>query len=153
MKRLAEFFPRLDRNPLTYRTLGYVLLCTTAFALMSTAVQLYVEYRRDLNHLYENIDLIEKSYLPSISAAVYKIDSEGLKLQLDGALKLTNIVNLEIKEQRGSEIIETSVGNLASQNLVRREYELIYSNGSLPPRKIGSLTVSASLDEIIRRLL
>ena len=153
MERPRKLFPRTDQYPLSYRTLGYVLLCSSAFALISTAVQLYVEYRRDIAQIYTNIDLIEKSYLAPISASVYKIDSEGLRLQLEGALKLTDIVHLEVKEQRGNDIVEISAGKITARNLIRRDFALTYPDPSIPTRKIGSLTVSASLDGIYNRLL
>ena len=150
---LRKFLPRIDQYPLSYRTLGYVVLCSTVFALMSTAVQLYIEYRRDVARLYANIALIERSYLTSITASVYKIDDEYLKLLLDGALKLTDIVQLDVKEQRGNDIIETSVGGFSSRNLIRRDFALLYTDPMVPLRKIGTLTVSASFDGIYHRLL
>ncbi|MCG6929659.1 MAG: hypothetical protein LJE64_03815 [Desulfofustis sp.] len=153
MNRFQKIFPRINRNPLTYRTLGYVLLCTTAFAVLSTAIQLYVEYRRDIANLNENIELIEKSYLPSISASVYKVDTDALMLQLDGALKLSDIVYLKVDEQRGNTLIETSAGNLDATNLISHEYQLIYSDPSTAPRSLGSLTVYASLNGVYQRLL
>ena len=85
-------FPRKKQYPLSYRLLVYVLLCSSIFALLSTAVQLYVEYRRDVSNLYESITFIENSYLESIAVSVYKIDTEQLKLQMGGALKLPDVV-------------------------------------------------------------
>jgi len=152
MEWLAKLFPRIDQYPLSYRTLAYVLLCSSTFALMATAAQLYIEYRRDLSNLHKSIELIKNSYLAPISASVYKIDSEHLKLQLDGALNLTDIVHLTVKEQRGHRIIETSVGDLSARNLVRRNFTLSYSDASVQMKNIGILTVSASLDGIYRRL-
>jgi len=114
MKWLRKIFPRTDQYPLSYRTLGYVLLCSSTFALMSTATQLYIEYRRDVSSLHKSIEFIENSYLAPISDSVYKIDTEHLNLLLNGALNLTDIVHLEVKEQRGDRIIETSVGNLTA---------------------------------------
>ena len=133
--------------------LGYVLLCSSTFALMATAAQLYIEYRRDVSNLYASIEFIKKSYLAPISDSVYKIDTEHLKLQLNGAFNLTDIVHLEVKEHRGDRIIETSVGYLKAENLIRREFALSYSDASGQSRNIGSLTVTASLDGVYRRLL
>ena len=152
MKWLRKLFPRIEDYPLSYRTLGYVLLCSSTFALMATAAQLYIEYRRDLSNLHESIELIEKSYLAPIAASVYKIDSEHLELQLKGALNFADIVHLTVKEQRGNRIIETSVGDLSARKLIHRDFTLSYSDASAQTRNIGSLTVSASLDGIYRRL-
>jgi hypothetical protein len=75
-----------------------------------------------------------------------------LKLLLNGALNLTDIVHLEIKEQRGDRIIDTSVGNLTAENLIRRDFTLSYSDASGATRNIGSLTVTVSLDGVYQRL-
>jgi len=153
MKWLRKFFPRLDQYPLSYKMLGYVLLCSSTFALMSTAAQLYIEYRRDVSSLYASMRFIEKSYLAPITDSVYKIDTEHLKLQLKGALNLTDIVHLQVKEQRGDRIIETSVGDLTAENLIRRDFALRYSDPFGATRNIGSLTVTASMDGVYRRLM
>jgi len=153
MDLMRNLFPRINQYPLSYRALGYVLVCSSTFALMSTTAQLYIEYRRDVSNLYTSFEFIENSYLAPISASVYKIDSEHLKLQLNGALNLAHIVHLEVKEQRGDRIIETSVGNLTARNLIRSDFTLSYSDASVQMRNIGSLTVSASLDGVYRRLL
>jgi len=148
MEWLRKLFPRVDQYPLSYRTLGYVLLCSSIFALMSTATQLYIEYRRDVSNLNKIIDFIEKSYLAPISDSVYKIDTEHLKLQLDGALNLTDIVHLLVKEKRGDRIIETSVGSLTAEKFIRRDFELFHSDASGQAENLGSLTVTASLDGV-----
>ena len=153
MERLRKIFPRIDQYPLSYRMLGYVLLCSSTFALMSTAAQLYIEYRRDVSNLYKSIAFIERSYLAPISDSVYKIDTEHLKLQLNAVLNLPDIVHLEVKEQRGDGIIDTTVGNLTAENLIRRDFALSYSDASGQKRNIGSLAVTASLDGVYRRLL
>jgi len=152
MEWLRKFFLRIDHYPLSYRTLVYVLLCSSTFTLIATAAQLYIEYRRDVSNLHASIEFIKNSYLAPISASVYKIDSEHLKLQLNGALNLTDIVHLTVKEPRRGRIIETSVGDLTARNLMRRDFTISYSDASLQKRNIGTLTVSASLDGIYQRL-
>jgi transcriptional regulator with PAS, ATPase and Fis domain len=132
--------------------LGYVLLCSSTLALLATAAQLYVEYRRDVSNLYNSINLVEETYLAPISDSVYKIDTEHLQLQLKGLLNLTDIVHLAVKEKRGDRIIETSVGNPTAENLIHRELPLTFSDASGQIRTIGSLTITASLDGVYRRL-
>ena len=132
--------------------LGYVLLCSSTLALLATAAQLYVEYRRDVSNLYNSINLVEETYLAPISDSVYKIDTEHLQLQLNGVLNLTDIVQLAVKEKRGDRIIETSVGNPTAENLIHRELPLTFSDASGQTRTIGSLTIAASLDGVYRRL-
>ena len=152
MERLLKLFSRINQYPLSFRTLGYVVLCSSIFTLMSTAAQLYIEYRRDVSTLYESIDFIEKSYLEPISASVYKIDSEHLELQLKGALNLAHIVHLEVKEKRGDRIIQILVGDLSARHIVHRDFPLYYSDAAVHNRDLGSLTVSASMDDVYTRL-
>ena len=92
------------------------------------------------------------SWAPKLRIRHLCIDTEHLKLLLNGALNLTDIVHLEIKEQRGDRIIDTSVGNLTAENLIRRDFTLSYSDASGATRNIGSLTVTVSLDGVYQRL-
>lgn len=148
-----NLFPRKKQYPLSYRLLVYVLLCSSIFALLSTAVQLYVEYRRDVSNLYKSITFIENSYLEPIAVSVYKIDTEQLKLHMGGALKLPDVVHLVVREQRGDQLIETELGTLTGNNLVQREFVLSYSDAYVQLESIGTLKVTASLDGTYQRLL
>ena len=80
MNFLLRLFPGLKQYTLSYRLLMYVVLCSSLFALLATATQLYLDYRRDVSALHESFSFIQKSYLHTIAASTFKMDSDLLRL-------------------------------------------------------------------------
>ena len=152
MKSFLRLFPRIKQYRLSYRLLGYVVLCSSLFALLATAIQLYLDYRRDISTLNNSIDFIQRSYLPSIASSIYKIDTEHLELQLEGALKQPDIVYLEAQEKRGNQVHTHSMGNPEATRVIQKDYPLEYVNPAGKKRLMGKLMVHASLEGVYQRL-
>jgi PAS domain S-box-containing protein len=153
MKFFSSFFPKIIEYPLSYRLVVYVVLISSLFALLSTATQLYFDYRRDISTLYESLSFIQKSYLQTFAASTFKIDTRQLELQLEGALKLPDIVYLEIRELRGDQVHTHSKGNPTAPQIIRREFPLEYISASGEKSLIGTLVVDASLEGVYQRLM
>jgi len=152
MNPLLRFFPKIRQHPLSYRLLAYVVLCSSLFALLATATQLYMDYRRDVSDLYESLSFIKKSYLHPIAASTFKIDTDHLRLELEGALKLPDIVYLEVQELRGNQIHTFSKGNPNVAKMIRKEFPLEFVSPSGKKRLMGTLIVIASLEGVYQRL-
>ena len=138
--------------PLSYRLLFYVVICSSLFALLATITQLYFEYKADVSSIDKNFQLIEESYLSSISNAVYKINEEQLRFLLDGMIKLQNIESLEVKEIRGSKKYLFSAGNPDVEKGIIRNFPLEHFKPSGQIISIGTLTATASLKDVYQRL-
>ena len=147
-----RFFPKLNQHPLSYRLLAYVVLCSSLFALLATATQLYLDYRRDVSILYDSLGFIKKSYLHAIAASTFTIDTDHLRLELEGALKLPDIVYLEVRELRGNQIYTHAHGSPNEVNIIRKEFPLEYISPSGEKRLMGTLIVIASLEGVYQRL-
>ena len=152
MKPLLHLFPRIKQYQLSYRLLGYVVLCSSLFALFATTLQLYLDYRRDISTLNKSLDFIQKSYLSPIAASTFNIDTDLLELQLEGALKLPDIVYLEVQETRGDQVYKLSKGNSEATHIIGKEYPLEYVNPAGDKRPMGKLVVLASLEGVYQRL-
>jgi PAS domain S-box-containing protein len=152
MSFLSGLFPATRQYRLSYRLLVYVVLCSSLFALLATATQLYVDYRRDVSALYESLQFIERSHLQAIATSVFKIDSEQLELQLEGMLKLPDMVYVEVRESRGNRVVFTAKGNPGARETVNREFPLDYTSPSGEKRRIGTLVAIASLEGVYQRL-
>ncbi len=152
MKLFSGFFPGIQQYPLSYRLVGYVVLISSLLALLATASQLYLDYRRDLSALYNSLSFIQKSYLHAIAASTYKIDAEHLELELEGALKLPDIVHLEVQEIRGDQVYTHSKGIPDANRIIRKEYPLEYVSPAGEKRFMGTLIVIASLEGVYQRL-
>ena len=152
MKFFPHIFPQYKHYTLSYRLLFYVVLCSSLFALLATATQLYLDYRRDVSALYESFSFIKKSYLQAIAASTFKIDMDHLQIQLDGALKLPDIVYLEVQEIRGNQILTHAHGIPNAENVIRKEFPLEYISPTGEKRLMGTLIVIASLEGVYKRL-
>lgn len=150
---LPSIFYNRKRYPLSYRLLVYVIIISSFFALIATSVQLYSEYRNDVSAIQKSIKLIEDSYINSITVSLYKIDNEHLELELKGALKLQDIVYLQVIEKRGTDEKKYSVGDPNKQGDVVRIFPLIYIRPSGEELSVGTLTVKASFEGVYQRLI
>ena len=145
-------FATIRQYPLSYRLVGYVVIISSLFALLATATQLYLDYRRDVAELYNSFNFIQKSYLQTIAASTFKIDTKHLNLELEGALKLPDIVYLEVRELRGNQVHTHSQGNPNAVQIIRREFPLEYISSAGESRIMGTLIVNASLAGVYQRL-
>jgi len=152
MNFLLRFFPKVNQHPLSYRLLAYVVLCSSLFALLATATQLYLDYRRDVSAIYESFSFIKKSYLHAIAASTFKIDTDHLELELEGALKLPDIVYLEVQEFRGNQIYTHSKGNPNAAKIIQKEFPLEYVSPTGQKRLMGTLLATASFEGVYQRL-
>ncbi len=75
-----------------------IFLVSTAITLISTAVQLYMEYRRDMNSVSDQLHQIESSHLQFLSASLWNLDSHQIQIQLNNMLSFRDISRLEIQE-------------------------------------------------------
>ncbi|WP_347332353.1 sensor histidine kinase, partial [Marinimicrobium locisalis] len=92
-------------------------------------------------------------YLGSISASLWNLDIQQLRLQLEGITQLPDIRAASIQEnpENVSEPLQISRGEREDKNVITRHYPIIHLLGS-GPRRIGTLTVQASLSEVYTRL-
>jgi len=141
-----------NQHRLSYRLLFYVVLCSSFFTLLATASQLYLDYRRDLKLIETNLEFIEESYIPAVTASLFSMDEKQLEILLQGALKLPDIEFLTVHENIGKTEYRISQGNPDAQKDIVKVYPLEYlmlSGGKITG---GTLTVIASLEDVYQRL-
>ena len=135
------------------RLLVRVLLFSSAITLILTALQLYLDYRRDVGVIKDRLAEIERSYVESIGESLWQLDERQIALQLEGILRLPDIRAVEVREatNRPAPLV-VSVGERQSNAALAREIPIMHSvRGAVQP--IGSLYVEATLDEVYRSLL
>jgi PAS domain S-box-containing protein len=143
----------VPRHSVGARLLAGVLLFSGSVTLVLTAIQLYVDYRREVSALEVQINQISASYLASLAEGVWTLDEKQLRLQLDGILRLPDVRAVEVREaaDTGNPLIVKLGENSASSGIVR-EYPL-RQNVQGQQRVIGTLRVAATLANVHRRLL
>ncbi|MCP4720512.1 MAG: hypothetical protein GY860_13740 [Desulfobacteraceae bacterium] len=130
------------RTRIGYKLVIALGLFSSLITLVTTALQIYNDYRVDIKRVNNYEVLIRESYLKSITASAWLYDDKQIKIQLNGMLNLPDMehVRLHLDE-----------GNDWSNNLPK-EFPLIYEHRGADIN-IGILGVVVGLDNIYTRLL
>nr|WP_247526400.1 hypothetical protein [Bradyrhizobium sp. 199] len=133
-----------SRSGVGPRLLAAVLLFSSLVTLTLTALQLYLDYDREVGLIETRLDEIGRSTTGSLGESLWNLDQNQLKLQLDGILRLPDIRAAEVREIADRpNPIRLAVGETSTRSVVTRDYPL---NTTLQgnAREIGVLHVEAS---------
>ncbi|WP_171016589.1 hypothetical protein [Pseudomonas sp. D(2018)] len=143
--------PARKTTSLARRLLFWVLLVSAFNALLAISVQLFVDYRRDLADLSDNLGFIRKSQSESLAAAAWNFDRPLVQVQLEGLVRSPWIAGAIVRygPNEGAEV-ESGKISIDSDEMV--EYPLDFDTG---PRKVrvGRLYVVPNLDLVYQRTL
>jgi len=145
LKKFSKLVKFQHTNPLAYRLVFYILICSLFFTLSTTVFQLYVDYHKDMKLIEERLQQIQESYVPGLSNSVWYFDTELIETQLNGILQLPDIQYLEVRGDNDKRLI--SVGTRPTGKTIIRQTSLERDN----KEKIGSLYIVASLQRIDQR--
>ncbi|HLO78597.1 MAG TPA: hypothetical protein VK196_19250, partial [Magnetospirillum sp.] len=142
------------RGGIGLRLLVHILLFSTLVTLVSTATQLYLDYRRDLVAIDTRLDEVRSSTLASMGASLWHMDADQLRLQMDGLMRLPDMQAVEVRENYSgvAEPLLVSVGVRSDRATIAREFPITYQDRGVH-RTIGTLYVEVTLTEVYRRLI
>jgi signal transduction histidine kinase len=130
----------------------WILFYSSLVTVVLSGVQLYVDYKQELNAIDSRFVDIESSYLRSIEASLWNVDREQLHIQLEGIKQLPNVQRVVVKEiQNVSAPIILEKG-LSEPNGIKREYNLNHEEGG-DTFVVGILSVEVSLSAVYQRLI
>ena len=136
-------------SPLARRLVLATVAFGTTVALITTAVQLYVDYRRELGQIDTTFQQIAHAHLPTITSALWATNRPELQIALDGLVRLPDLRYVAVRENN---ILWAEAGSRKLQNIQSREYPLTYQHRDRA-ETIGSLQVVIDLDGLYQRLL
>ncbi|WP_286234936.1 ATP-binding protein [Thalassotalea sediminis] len=102
---------------------------------MSTSIQLYSAYQKDIVRLNQQMDNIESSYLQSISTSLWDFNEPLVQQQIQGIVNLPNVKFVEITTGFGK-IYKNGDENVEAMKVV--EYPIFYGENDLGVIKISS---------------
>ncbi len=157
MKQLAE--GRLRRlpgyrrdHPLAYRLMTYVLVCSVGFAIISTALQVGIEYRREMRSIEERLELIRSSYLASLARSIWDLDEDQVRLQLQGISDFPDVRGLRLDGAGFPSPIEIAGGSRRRAiEPIEHSFELSYPTPE-GVRSLGRLVVQTDRAAVFARL-
>ncbi len=139
----------LKRQSLATRVLMLILVCGIFFAVAETSVQLYLDYKNGLEDVKEQIELVRKSYLKSITKSTWNLEADEVLLQLEGALQQKNISYLKVVMEN-KEVL-AAAGVIPVGKFFSAEYPLAYQQYR-KKHFIGTFHIMANLEDLYRRL-
>ncbi len=137
-----------ETSPLSFRMLGYILVCSSLFTLFATGFQVYIDYSKDVSLVDQRMKLIETSYQSPLARSLWSLDQKLLKVQMQGILNLPDIVHLHLKIYPDSEV---AMGEIPP-DIPTIKHKIILQHTSDDVYDLGELTITASLEEIYKLL-
>ncbi len=142
------------QESLSRRLLFWILVISSAFTLVITATQLYMDYKQDINHLDQTLNQIEKTILPSVGMATWNYDTSLLNTILTGINTQDNIESVIVLNKDGSVLMQNGVDNI--ENRVEKRYPILIATPNADEghqQQIGTLVVVATLKNIYAQLI
>lgn len=121
---------------------------STLVALIATAIQLGLDYRRDVHQIEATFLQISQSYLPTIANALWATNRPELQVAVDGLAHLPDVRYVEVKEGEKS---WAQSGQVTSRDIISRQFTLTHQHRG-QTIDIGHVTVVADLTGVYQRL-
>jgi PAS domain S-box-containing protein len=136
------------KNSIAYRLTFQVIFFSTMIALVSTALQLYLDYQQELNGIHEFFASISETSVRPLEESVWILDDLQVNLQIEGLTKRQDIVYAAVEMDSR---VAWSNGTPVVKNSISHTFPLLYQvRGDF--EQIGLLHVVASLEGIYERL-
>jgi len=139
---------RITKSRIAHKLILYVVLFSSVVTLIITALQLYIDYKRELTIIQNSLDQIESVHVGALSASLWAVDTQNIRTLLEGIIQTPDMEYLEVTED---DYVWVSAGKLVSKNTIEKYYPLThFTKGKT--RKLGKLRVVATLDRVYQRL-
>ncbi len=149
LRGIRHLWEILRGDPVARRlTLG-IILFSTFIAVITTSIQLYVDYRFDVAGIQRRFDEIRHSEIPFLVNSVWVLDAVQIQTQLDGLARLQDIESLIVSIDGQP---RWRAGTATSTHRLTTRIPLVYHYRDTDIT-IGELEVIASLDDVRARIL
>lgn len=139
----------LAKRGIGRRLAVYILAFSSIVTLLSTVLQLSLEYQRDVSDIESRLAQIEGSYGHSLASSLWVDSKNDIQLQLDGILRLPDMQFLEVVTEDNT--VYGTAGTPKSTQVITREFSLSYVHREKQV-DLGKLLVVANLEGVFQRL-
>ena len=148
LNKIADTMKTSIPSSIAKKIIIYVILFSSIITIITTAIQLYSEYNRDITSIDSRFDEIKSIHIHNIASRVWVADKQEINHQLNSLKNLPFMHYLEVKDNDGI-IVQTGIKE--NEQVVTRNYPIlyIYKNKTL---NIGSLLVQASLKDVYNHI-
>jgi PAS domain S-box-containing protein len=148
---IPKLFRDKSKNPLTWKTILYIILFSSFFTIIASTFQLLQYYQEDVKLIHARMTLIQQSYLDSLSTSLWEVDKEQIITQLKGILSLNDIQFVSLQERTNE--LSFSMGEKSTKNIITQQFPLQHTLSESEKVFLGTLVVSATLEHVYQRTL
>ncbi|WP_303291976.1 EAL domain-containing protein [Marinobacter sp. SS5-14b] len=145
---MPDITSRLKRfrstSPLSFKLLAWILVFSSALTLLASGVQIYSDYRKDLDDIEERMAVVESGYSSSLARSLWALDQKLLQSQMEGILSLPDIAHLRLRIEPDSELVMGEIPRNA--DTLSHSFPLVYDEGE--HFNLGELTITANLHRV-----
>ncbi len=116
--------------------------------LLSTAIQLYIDYRNELNVIEERFDEVEKNRLNNLTYNIWVLDDEQIRIFLTGLINSPYFEYVSITDEDKVRWVQ---GAIKSQQTIEREVKLSLTNDG-QQFELGTIRIVAGLNPVFNSL-
>ncbi len=127
----------------------YILLFSSVVTLVSTALQLTLDYHHDVSGIAARLEQISDSYANSLSSSRWVSSEKDLQIQLEGIMRLPDMQRIEVIENDGTLVL--AVGKPRTSGIISNDFALsyIHREKTVP---LGKVITVANLDSAYQNL-
>lgn len=122
-----------------------ILLCSSVFTMATTLIQLYSDYRYDINAIEENLEEVQSIHLKNLAVSLWDFQDNAINQQLTGLLQIKAFQYVSLTTPYGDAYQAGSLKNTQETN--RMSFDVNYNQ-----EKIGTLELVVSYDEVYTKL-
>lgn len=150
MRPITKIFRWPLRQSLSVRLLFLILLFSSFFTIIVAGIQLVHDYRQDFDIIEKQMDQIQKGFSESAARNVWNFDTDGIRRQLEGLIRIQGIDYIEIFSLDNTS--SAALGRIPKTGMIERRFPLEYQDDYYSRRKVGEIYVIAGLEGVYRRL-
>ncbi len=136
------------KHKVAWKLIKALIAFSSLITIVISAVQLWLEYTRDISLINTGFHQVERSYLDSISENVWESDAGRLALLVDGIMEFPDFKFAVIRDENLNVLF--SAGKDDAESVIRKIYQLKYKFRD-ETLVIGELEVVASLTQVYVR--
>lgn len=125
-----------------------ILLFSSATTILTTAIQLGIEYRSDRRAIAQRVDEFRLSQLPTLTNSLWTLDSPLIRIQLDSLATLPDIETLALSVDGQ---VKWTAGTAVSDHIQVARFPLVHRQDG-KDETIGVLEVTSSLATVDNRI-
>lgn len=136
-------------SPIAKKLVWWFIAISTTVALFSTGIQLYLDYRQEIESTQQYLSSLKETYLPSIAENTWIMDDNQIETLLKGITNRDDIVYAAVSTDNQ---VQWSSGDKTAIDRIQAQLPIYYLNRNSIER-IGTLTVIANLEKIYQQLI